>query len=97
MWHLVSSLDVFSIGLPFCFVASPLPSFWNQLVFNSTLMKDFGRLLGSSSLECPKAFLVCRQVVFPIFSGGIKFISLEVIALIAYMGSWVLVSFKILL
>jgi hypothetical protein len=97
MWLLVSSLDVLSIGLPFCFVPSPLPSFWNQLVFNSTLMKDFGRLLGSSSLECPEAFLVYQQVVFPIFSGGIKLISLEVIALIAYMGSWALVSLKILL
>ncbi len=57
-------------------------------------MKDFGKLLGSSSLECPEAFLVRRQVVFPIFSWGIKLISLEVIASIAYMGSWALVSFK---
>jgi hypothetical protein len=60
-------------------------------------MKDFGRLLGSSSLECPEAFLVRRQVVFPIFSGGIRLISLEVIASFAYMGSWALVSLKIFL
>jgi len=57
-------------------------------------MKDFGKLLGSSSLECPKAFLVRQQVVFPIFSGGIKLISLEVITSIAYMGSWALMSLK---
>jgi hypothetical protein len=79
----------------FCFVVSPLPSFWNQLVFNSTLMGDFGRLLGSSSLQCPKALLVHWHVVFPIFSGGMGLISLEVIALTSYMGSWALVSFKI--
>jgi hypothetical protein len=60
-------------------------------------MKDFGKLLGSSSLACPEAFLVRQQVVFPIFSGGIKLISLEVIASITYMGSWVLVSLKIFL
>jgi hypothetical protein len=59
-------------------------------------MKDFGKLLGSSSLKCPKAFLVRRHVVFPIFSGGIKLISLEVIASIAYMGSWALISLKVI-
>jgi hypothetical protein len=92
MWLLVSFLDVLSIGLPFCFIASPLPSFQNQLVFNSTLMKDFGKLLGSTSLKCLEAFPVHRQVVFPIFSWGIKLISLEVIASIAYIWSWALMS-----
>jgi hypothetical protein len=47
------------------------------------------------SLECFKAFLVCWHVAFPIFSGGISLISLKVIALIVYSGSWTLVTIVI--
>jgi hypothetical protein len=45
-------------------------------------MGVFERLLGS--LECPKAPLVHWQVAFPNSNGGIRLISCEVIALIAY-------------
>ncbi len=39
--------------------------------------------------------LVYRQVILPISSGGIRLISSKVIALIAYLGSWALVTFII--
>jgi hypothetical protein len=70
IWLLVSSLDVLSIGLPFCFVASPLPSFRNQFVFNSTLMKDFGKLLGSSSLSALRPFLFVDKWFSPFLVGA---------------------------
>jgi hypothetical protein len=54
-------------------------------------MKVFERLVGLCSLECFEAFLVHRQVAFPISSGGIRLIVLEVIALIAYSESWALI------
>jgi hypothetical protein len=49
-------------------------------------MGFFERLLGLGSLECPKAILVLKQMAFPIFSGGIGLISLEVITLVTYLG-----------
>jgi hypothetical protein len=53
-------------------------------------MGVFEKLLGLGSLECFEAFLVHLHVVFPISSGGIGLIFLEVIALVAYFGSWAL-------
>ncbi len=58
-------------------------------------MGIFERLLGSGSLECLEALLVCRHVVLPVCSGGIRLISLKVIVLVAYLGSWTLVTFVI--
>jgi hypothetical protein len=55
-------------------------------------MGSFERLLGSSLLECLKAFLVCWHVVLPIFNGSVRLIFLEVIALATCMGSWALVA-----
>jgi hypothetical protein len=95
-WLLVSSLDVSPISFPFFFVASPLLGFRSQLVvFYSTLMGVFERILGLGSLECPEAPFNHRHVVLPIFSGGIRFISLEAIAPAIYLGSWALVTFVI--
>jgi hypothetical protein len=72
---------------------SPPPSFQNQLVaFDSTWLGIFERLLGLGLLEWPKAFLVHQYVAFHVFSGGLGLISSEVIALVAYMGSWGLVA-----
>jgi hypothetical protein len=51
-------------------------------------MGIFKRLLGPSSLECPEAPIVRRQMVLPIFNGGVGLISLEVIAPTIYMGNW---------
>jgi hypothetical protein len=55
-------------------------------------MGIFERLLGASAFECLEAFLVRRHVVFPISSGGIRLISLEVIALATYLRSWALIA-----
>jgi len=55
-------------------------------------MGVFKRLLGSHSLEWPKALLVCQKVVLLIFNEGVKLISLEVIAPFAYLESWALVA-----
>jgi hypothetical protein len=56
---------------------------------------SFERFLGLGSLECFKALRVCWHVAFPIFSGGIRLISLKVIALVIYLGSWTLVTIVI--
>ncbi len=55
--------------------------------FYSTFIRVYGRLLGPSSLECPKASLVCQQSSFPISRGVIGLASMEVIALVAYLES----------
>jgi hypothetical protein len=55
-------------------------------------MEVFEKLLGLGSLECLEAPLVHQQVAFPISSGGIGLISLEVIAQTAYLKSWALVA-----
>jgi len=70
-----------------------LLGFWNQfIILNLTLMRIFGRFLGSGLLECPMTPLVCCQVPFPIFSGDVRLISLKVIALVTYLGNWVLIA-----
>jgi hypothetical protein len=93
---LESSFDVSLKGLPFCFVALRLLGFHSELViFYSTLMGIFERILGSTSLECPKAFLLHPHVALPISSEGIMLISLEVIVPTVYLGSWALVAFVI--
>jgi hypothetical protein len=80
----------------FVLVLPSLLGFWNQLViFYSTLMGVFKRLLGLGSLQCPKALLVHRQVALTIFIRGIGLISLNVIALVTYLKSWALVTFVI--
>ncbi len=53
---------------------------------------SFLEIFGSSSLECPKAPLVCQQVALPISSEGVMLISSEIIALTAYLGSWPLIA-----
>jgi hypothetical protein len=53
------------------------------------------RLLGLGSLEYLEAPLIHRHVVFPISSGGIGLIYLEVIALATYLGSWALITLVI--
>lgn len=58
-------------------------------------MKVFGRLSSLGSLKCPATPLICRQVAFPIFSGDVRLISSKVIALIAYLGNWVLAALMI--
>jgi hypothetical protein len=50
-------------------------------------MGVFERFLGLGSLECPKVFLVWWHMAFPIFSGGVGLISMEVIVLITYLGN----------
>jgi hypothetical protein len=52
-------------------------------------MGVFKWLSGLGSLECLKAPFVCWQVVLPIFSGGIKLISLKI-------GSWTLIALVII-
>jgi hypothetical protein len=90
---LISFFDVLPKGFPFCFIISPPPSFRSQLViFYSTLLGVFERLLGLGLLECPEALHVCQYVALHVFSGGSGLISSEVIALVAYMGSWGLVT-----
>ncbi len=42
-----------------------------------------------------EVFLVCQHMAFLIFSEGVRLISLEVIALVAYIRSWALVTFVI--
>ncbi len=58
-------------------------------------MRVFERLLGPSSLECLEALLDCSHAVFPISSGGVRLISLEVITLAIYLGSWALIALVI--
>ncbi len=58
-------------------------------------MGIFEKLLGLGSLKCLKAPLVYRQVTLPISSRGIGLISLEVIAQVAYLRSWALVTLVI--
>jgi len=53
------------------------------------------RLLGLGSLECSKVPIAYWQVAIPNFSGAIRLISLEVIALITYLGNQVLVALVI--
>jgi hypothetical protein len=60
--------------------------------FFSTLLGIFESLLGASPFECLEAFLVRQHVAFPISSGGIGLISLKVIAIIAYLRSWALIT-----
>jgi hypothetical protein len=55
----------------------------------------FERLLGLGSLEYPEAPLIHRHVIFPISSGGIGLIYIEVIALATYLGSWALTTLVI--
>jgi hypothetical protein len=54
-------------------------------------MGIFEELLGLNSLKCFEALLVHQHVVFPISNAGIRLIFWEVIALVAYWGSWALV------
>jgi len=54
-------------------------------------MGIFEKLLGLSSLKCFEALLVHQHVAFPISNVGIGLIFLEVIAFVAYWGSWALV------
>jgi hypothetical protein len=64
------------------------PPFRNQLViFYSTLMGIFLKLLGLGSLKSPKAPFVHRQMALTIFNGGIRLISSNVIALATYLES----------
>ncbi len=70
-----------------------LPSFQSQfIVFYSTLMGVFWRLLGSSSLECLKTLIVHHQVVLPISDGGVGLISSKVIIPTTYIENWALVA-----
>jgi hypothetical protein len=86
----------FAYRLSFCFVVPPFLDVQNQLVvFYSTLVGVFKRLLGLGSLECPKAPFVHQYVVLPIYNDGIRLISLEVIVPIAYLGSWALIALVI--
>jgi hypothetical protein len=55
-------------------------------------MGIFERLLDWGSLECLEALLVHQHVAFPNFSGGISFISLDVIVQATYLGSRALVA-----
>lgn len=58
-------------------------------------MRIFERLLGPCLLECLETLLFCQQAIFPIFSGGIGLISLEVITLATYLRSWAIVALVI--
>jgi hypothetical protein len=49
-------------------------------------MGGFEKNLGLSSLECTKAILILQQMVLPIFNGGVRLISSEVIVLTTYLG-----------
>ncbi len=96
MWLLVSSLDVSLKSFAFCFIVLSLLGFQSQfVVFKSTLMEIFERLLGVGSLDCLEVLLVHQQVVLPISSGGVWSISLEVITLIAYLGNWAIIALVI--
>jgi hypothetical protein len=90
-WYLLSMfhLDAFFFGLLFpCF-----PSFQSQLViFYSTLMGVFWRLLHPNSLECHKTPIIYHWVVLSISNGGIRLISSKIITPTTYMGSWVLAT-----
>jgi len=58
-WLLVSSFNVSSKGLPFCFVVFFICKFLKSIrYFYSTLMGIFEKLLGLSSLKCFEALLV---------------------------------------
>ncbi len=94
-WLLVSFLNVSLKTFPFCFITSPLPSFQSYfVVFNLTQMKflkDFWVQAHCSALR-PSNLSVGG---FPIFNEGVGLISLKVIALTIYLGSWALVAFVI--
>jgi hypothetical protein len=49
----------------------------------------FGRLLGPKSFDNLKGLIAHKQGFIPITFGGIAFISIATIALIAYLRSWV--------
>jgi hypothetical protein len=70
----------------------PSSIFTESLIsFDYSLLQVFGRLLGLGSFDSPKGLLVHKQTSLLITLNGVKFISTSTIALVAYLGSWVLV------
>jgi hypothetical protein len=59
------------------------------------IFRHFERLLCLGFLECFWVLLVHRHVCFFIFNGGLSFIFVKGIVLVAYSGSWALVAFFI--
>lgn len=55
----------------------------------------FEKLLCMGSLECFQVPLVHRQVCFFISNGGLSFIFVKGIVLMAYLGNWALVALVI--
>ncbi len=71
----------------------PFLDFWHQLAsFDSTFICLFGKLLRLGFLECPEVPLVHQQASLPISKSGVSLVSLKVIALVAYLGDWKLVT-----
>ncbi len=92
-WHLGFSFIVLHETLLHFSFSPQLLDFQCQLVsFDSTLIGIFGRLLRLGSLECSEAPLVCQQTFLPISKCGIGLVSMEVIALVMYLGSWGLIA-----
>ncbi len=56
--------------------------------FDSSLLQMFGHLLGLGSFDSPKGLIAHKQASLPIIFGGMKFILIVIIALIAYLGCW---------
>jgi hypothetical protein len=52
----------------------------------------FGCLLNLKSFDSLKKLLVCKQTSLPITFGGVKFISIATIALVAYLRNWAFIT-----
>jgi hypothetical protein len=58
-------------------------------------MQVYEKVLGPSCFECLKAPLVHWEVMFPISSGSMGFISVKTIEPMIFLGSWALVTLDI--
>jgi hypothetical protein len=52
----------------------------------------FGRLFGLGYFDNPKITLAHKQTFLPITFGSIRFIPINIIALVAYLGNWAFVT-----
>lgn len=89
--HLGSYLDVLCKSLPIDSCVSTLLKLMTPAcILQFDLHVNFQEAF-RPKYECLKAPLVCRQILLPISSHRIGFISTKTIALIMYLGGWVLV------
>jgi hypothetical protein len=91
-WLLGFSLIVRLEALLLSLFFPPTLWFQHQLAFfNLTFICVFGTFLGLGYLECLEVPLVHQEVFLPIFRGGIGFIFVKIITLVAYLVNWGLI------